>query len=1249
MDSLKIPLLLGLFISISSCANYKLNYTKEAETWEQQRPDPDLRVSHSMFLVGDAGGVGAGQEGPALRLLEKKLKAAGDQSSVIFLGDNIYPNGLAPKEEEEERAEDEYRLLAQLKTLDGYTGRPFFIAGNHDWYWHGLKGVKRQKDFVEEYLDNKDVFFPDPGCGGPEEIELSENLVLIIIDSQWFLSNWEGETEINDGCEAKSRAVFKLLFEEAIKGNRSKNVVVALHHPLYTNGPHGGQFTWKQHLFPLTELNDNLWLPMPVIGSMYPFLRATAGPRQDLSHPRYKELKDALIAAARKNGHFIFASGHEHSLQYAEVEGQSFIVSGSGSKLSATKTGRGTTFAFGHRGFTQIDFYEDGSAWAIYWVADENNDAGRVVFRKQLNGPLEKIVEKPPTSFPPMRTEVEIPISQDDFTRSQFGEWIWGTHYREAYNTVIKVPTLDLNTYKGGVVPVKKGGGYQTNSLRLEGSDGKQYSMRSLDKDATRTVPYPFTESFVAEVIKDNFSAAHPLSALAIPPLAKAAGIYHSNPKLYFVPRQPGLGRFNDDFGDALYLVEERADDDHWTDADNFGNPDDIISTPDLLEEALDDHEEMIDYPMVARHRIFDLLIGDWDRHDDQWRWAEKEQGERKLYQPIPRDRDQAFSNYDGFILSIARQTVPFGRQLRTFRAEGQKMRYASYNARHFDKTFLSGADWRHWEMAIREIQEALTDEVIESAFKDNWPEPIYALDGERIVETLKRRRDLLMDYAREHYLHLAERVDVVGTNKRDLFIVERLNDELTNVRVYDTNKKGEREGLIFERAFRTAETKEITLYGLDDEDIFELKGNVGKGIKVRMIGGLDEDTFTDESSVSHCKCAEIIDAAEEDSEVNVGNGTKVRLTNDPVLNTYNRKSEDYEYDYNFFLPSLSFNPDDGLLLGVFGQNVSYGFKKSPYAASHHLSLGYALRTSGLNAHYRGEFIDIVRRWDFLLEGRFQTPLYATNFYGFGNETLNPETEENEGLDFNRVRQRIIKVYPAFMRKLFGSSFIAFGPTYESIRIERTEGRYIDVVGDQFVPELFDGLEFVGARFVLDVQNADNPGLPTRGIGLKTDLGYKHQLDYDKSFAYIKAAFTAYLPLGPAANTVLATRVGVHHNFNQNYEFYQGATLGGLGPNGNMRGLRRDRFNGQTAFYQNIDLRIRLVNSSNKLLPFTLGVLGGFDYGRVWQPGEESELWHTSVGGGLWVSPFDMIVVNAGWFKGTDEQGTFLFGGAFFF
>ena len=88
MHSLKIPLLIGLFFLVSSCANYKLNYDREAKNWEQQQPDPDLRISHTMFLVGDAGGVGTGQEGPALQLLEKKLKAAGKQSSVLFLARN---------------------------------------------------------------------------------------------------------------------------------------------------------------------------------------------------------------------------------------------------------------------------------------------------------------------------------------------------------------------------------------------------------------------------------------------------------------------------------------------------------------------------------------------------------------------------------------------------------------------------------------------------------------------------------------------------------------------------------------------------------------------------------------------------------------------------------------------------------------------------------------------------------------------------------------------------------------------------------------------------------------------------------------------------------------------------------------------------------------------------------------------------------------------------------------------------------
>ena len=107
--------------------------------------------------------------------------------------------------------------------------------------------------------------------------------------------------------------------------------------------------------------------------------------------------------------------------------------------------------------------------------------------------------------------------------------------------------------------------------------------------------------------------------------------------------------------------------------------------------------------------------------------------------------------------------------------------------------------------------------------------------------------------------------------------------------------------------------------------------------------------------------------------------------------------------------------------------------------------------------------------------------------------------------------------------------------------------------------------------------------------------------------------------------------------------------LSGPGPDANFRGFRRNRFIGTTAFYQNTDLRWRLLSSDNATLPFSLGITGGFDYGRVWLKGEESDTWHYAVGGGLWFSPFDMFVVNASVFVGDGRANRVNITGAFFF
>jgi hypothetical protein len=1242
-----LPLLLAF--TLYSCASYQLQYDKQAQDWESNTPPPNSKIDHTVYLIGDAGGT----HSPALDLLGRKLKAASKQSTVLYLGNNLSPHGMPPKSSPNRQAAED-QLLAQLKPLKGYKGEAYFIAGNRDWATYGIEGLKRQKKFVEKFLDEEDVFMPEPGCGEPEEVKINDHFVIILIDSEWYLADWDKHYKVNAGCEVKSRAVFEEYVLEAIKGNRNKNLLIAMHHPPYTNGPHGGQFTVKQHLFPLTDLHPALYLPLPIVGSFVQFVRGTVGSQQDAMHPKYRELSNMVTNIARQNGRFVFASGHDHSLQYIEQKEQSFIVSGAGSKSSAASIRDGGLFAYGHIGWVQVDYYEDGSAWAQYWVPDEQNPDGKVVFRTQVQQPLPNVVQETPSSFPPIPDSVEVEISEQDFARGPLWNFFWGEHYRHVYNTTIKVPTLKLEEYKGGVKPVKRGGGFQTNSLRLEGKNGKQYAMRSVNKDASRTLGYPFDDTFVTAILQDNFSAAHPLGSIATAALAKAAGIYYTQPKVFYLPPQEALGIYNEDYPGQLYTVEERPDDEVWNDYEQFGAPKEIHSTSNTREKTTEEHDERIDYRWVVRNRLFDVFIGDWDRHDDQWRWSEIDSGKMDYYRPIPRDRDQAFSKYDGFILGLASGTTPDIKKLMRFEEDVKNLKWINYNGRHFDRTFLAGADWETWKEEAMRLQNALDDQVIQQAFQEHWPQPVYELNGPEITEILQQRRNNLLKIARRYYELVSEEVNIIGTLKRDLFLVERLENGRTRVRVYDTNSKSERGLKIYDRTFLASETDEVILYGLTDHDVFQIKGEAkGKTVKVRMIGGLGQDILEDESDG---RGLIFYDAKGEGSLLQTGSKAKIKLKKDPIYNTYDHESPDYNFDYTSLLPFASFNPDDGVLLGFNMSLTQYGFKKSPFASNHKITGLYALATNGVALDYQGTFIDLFGPFELGLDANFQTLLYSTNFYGFGNETVNLEEElEERGVDderdYNRVRQQRFFLNPSFMRQLNANSRVLIGPTYESIQLERTEGRFIDEVGDALNPDIFDGIDLFGGRVLLDYQSLDQQAMPTRGLRFELEGGYQQQLqDGDRRFGFLNTAFSAYQRIDANGQLVFATRVGLQHRFGEGFEFFQAASLGGPGPNANFRGFRRARFIGRTAFYQNIDLRWKIVTSDNPTLPFSMGITGGFDHGRVWLTGEDSDTWHYSYGGSIWFSPFDLFVLNAGLYVGDDNIGLrMIVGGGFFF
>lgn len=1227
-------------VLVSSCASYKRQYSKEAEQWEQSAPPSEDLLRHTMYLVGDAGYSSADDIAPVLKYLKSRLPAESKNSSILFLGDNIYEHGMPPQEDVAERRLAEIRLEAQLGITDSFKGRPVFIPGNHDWRGWGLKGLKRQENYVEKYLNKRNgkteadewenYFLPDGGCSGPDVVELNDDVVVLVVDSQWWLSDWDKQPKINEGCEARNRATFKFIFENVLRKYRNKHVVIAAHHPLYSYGPHGGGFTAKQHLFPLTELNPNLYIPMPVVGSLSALFRGSIGSRQDLAHQDYKAFRSALLAGAKKNGKFIFVGGHEHTLQSIEQGGQHFIVSGSGSKTSPVRLGKGAEFVTAAAGFSILRFYEGGETWVQFWEVNSDGSEAKLVFMKKIKGQLPAEAEQIQSDFPEYEQgdtlTMQTVSSNEVKPVGKLHKVVFGAHHRDLYLEKYPFPVLDLKTYQGGVIPVKQGGGNQTNSLRVADANGKDYVLRGLTKDASRFLPFPFNKMAAAKyLVEDNFLSTHPFAPLAVPSIAEAISVYHTNPTLYYIPAQPALGPFNSIFGGKMHLVEERPDGKNWKDAAWFGNPDKIVSTPELVESMLQDNKHRVDEAWALRTRMLDFLIGDWDRHDDQWVWACINQDDgTKLYRPIPRDRDQAFSRYDGLVTNVARQTLPFLRQLQTYGPSVRSVKWSTWSARLYDHTFLNGLSWEQWEAQVRFVQEQLTDEIIENAFRD-WPEKARAMSAPHIISSLKSRRNNLMEIARKHYEFLGKSVDVIGTDERERFVVERLDDRFTRVTVYELSKKGEIKERIFQRTFDRKITKAVNLYGNGDKDEFVVEGKVRKGMKVRLIGGLEPDEFTDRSEVGKGSKKTLVFDDLQSNTLKPGTETRDKRNSLYRYNIYDRRGYDSEYNFVLPVPIVGYNPDDGFLLGPFLNITKYGFKKEPYASSQQIGGRFAFRTAAFKLTYEGDFPNMFGNWDLYLDISNQGPTYSFNFAGIGNESFREKANNN----FYRVRQTGTRLYPAFKKRFAGSSgYITLGPLLETSRIEATPGRFITAYGSDN-PALFKRKYFGGTEFSLVFNNVDNFFLPHQGIRFKSTLNWTTNLAENKNFTVWRVQLAFYKHLDYRENIVFATQIGGGQNVGTGYEFFQMQTIGGQQ---GLRGYRTERFYGKSSLWHNTDLRVRLSSSYNSTLPLTFGVFGGFDYGRVWLEEDESTKWHYNYGGGLWVSPVDVLVFSLGAF-----------------
>ncbi len=242
---------------VSSCASNKPYYQKDSGI---QDPFYDDNIDFELFMVGDIG-LESNTLGPdeLITQIKSVMKSDNKNQAVVFVGNSIDASGL-PDEETPQYTMTSNAIRQCLKLLTDKTDKIFFIPGNNEWSdgnQYTLENLHSTEHFFEKVVSQQDILRPSQGCGDPDIIELTDDLILVLVDSQWLLESDGSNGRKKSGCDIHNNIEFIAYMNNIVAANKNKNIVIASHHPLFANGKIGGNYSLSNHL-----------LPLPVLGSL---------------------------------------------------------------------------------------------------------------------------------------------------------------------------------------------------------------------------------------------------------------------------------------------------------------------------------------------------------------------------------------------------------------------------------------------------------------------------------------------------------------------------------------------------------------------------------------------------------------------------------------------------------------------------------------------------------------------------------------------------------------------------------------------------------------------------------------------------------------------------------------------------------------------------------------------------------------------------------------------------------------------
>jgi len=792
---------------------------------------------------------------------------------------------------------------------------------------------------------------------------------------------------------------------------------------------------------------------------------------------------------------------------------------------------------------------------------------------------------------------------------------LFGSDYRDLWTAPIRVETLDLGAFAGGLTPTTAGGGFQTASLRFRGADGYQYGFRSVDK-APAVLPEEFTGTFIEDLVADQTSSQHPFAVSVVPALLEAAGILHTEPRLVVLPDDPRLGEHRARFANMLGYIERRAIVEPGR--PGFAGALEILDSDEFFPLAARGPAHRVDAQAFLRARLFDAWIGDWDRHPGQWTFARFGDTTPTVWTPIPEDRDQAFVRFDGLLLGVARASAPF---LLNFGPSYGNTVGTGWNAREIDRRFLTQVSDAAWDSAAAWLQARLTDGAIDAAVA-RLPAEARALDGARLAAALKARRDRLPAFARRARATLLAEAELHATDAAEAVTITRARDGRVDLAIAEATRPDDP---YLRRTFDPAVTRDLRLYLHGGTDRVVVRG-VGGPLAVRIIGGGEAQVIDSSAGAPVRLYASGGDRAAGPSSTRVDRRADVGPPDE--------RGRPFGYrDWGAqWMPTgwLTYGPDVGLFVGPGAQVTDYGFRKYPFASRTRLRGGWAFGASTARADLEVEFHPENSRTRALLYARV-SGIGVVRYHGPGNESALTEADE-----FYRVRQEQYLVVPTLAFPFARHAEFAIGPSAEFVKTRTGDGRIVDVTTP------YGGGEWgqLAARARLQWDSRDDARYPTGGLFARVDGAvFPPWLDVDSTYGFVDGSVSGYVTAAMPLRPTLAVRAGGRKLWGP-YPFFASAFIGDAA---SVRLGRQHRYAGDAAVYGNAELRLRLTRFF-VILPGDLGIFGLADAGRVFVTGESSDQWHTAFGGGVWMSLLQSTTMLSAAVARSAERTGFYFG-----